>query len=86
MVSIVSLLELVETLLNRRKNKLLLAAESAMPADQFKGYRKQVLNELGKSGFRKDLEEELRKRFRTGKADGTERAGSYSQERGCHDE
>ena len=86
MVSIVSLLELVETLLNRRKNKLLLAAQSAMPAEQFTSYRKQVLNELGKSGFRKDLEEELRKRFRTGKADGKERAGSYLQERGCHNE
>jgi hypothetical protein len=86
MVSIVSILDLVETLLNRRKNKLLLAAQSAMPADQFTSYRKQVLNELGKSRFRKDLEEELRKRLRTGKADGTERAGSYSQERGCHDE
>lgn len=60
-MSIVTLLELVETLLNRRKNKLLLAAQSAMPADQFKGYRKQLLNELGKSGFRKDLENELRK-------------------------
>jgi hypothetical protein len=66
MVSIVSILEIVEALLNRRKNKLLLAAESAMPADQFKGYRKQVLNELGKSGFRKDLEDELRKRFKDG--------------------
>ena len=86
MVSIVSLLELIEALLNRRKHKLLLAAESAMPADQFKSYRKQLLNELGNDGFRKDLEKELRKRFRTGKADGTERAGPYSQERGCHDE
>lgn len=66
MVSIVSILELVETLLNRRKNKLLLVAESAMPADQFKGYRKHVLNELGRSGFRKDLEDELRKRFKDG--------------------
>lgn len=64
MVSIVSLVNVVEDLLNRRKRKLLLAAESSMPADQFKGYRKQLLNELGQSGFRKDLEEELRKRFK----------------------
>ena len=47
MVSIVSILDLVEALLNRRKNKLLLAAQSAMPAEQFTSYRKQVLNELG---------------------------------------
>lgn len=66
MVSIVSVLELVETLLNRRKHKLLLAAETAMPANQFRSYRKQVLNELGKSGFCKDLEDELRKRFKDG--------------------
>lgn len=64
MVSIVSLLDLVESVLNRRKNKLLLAAETALPPEQFKGYRKQVLNELGRSGFRKDLEDELRKRFK----------------------
>lgn len=64
MVSIVTIIELVEMLLNRRKNKLLLAAESAMPAGQFRCYRKQVLNELGKSGFRKELEDELRKQFK----------------------
>ncbi len=64
MVSIVSLLDLIESVLNRRKNKLLLAAETALPPEQFKGYRKQLLNELGRSGFRKDLEDELRKRFK----------------------
>jgi len=64
MVSLVSLLDLVESVLNRRKNKLLLAAEAALPPEQFKSYRKQMLNELGRSGFRKDLEDELRKRFK----------------------
>lgn len=64
MVSIISLVNLVDGVLNRRKRKLLLAAESSMPADQFRGYRKQLLNELGKSGFRKDLEDELRKQLK----------------------
>ena len=64
MVSSGLVVELVERLLNRRKNKLLLAAESAMPADQFRSYRKQVLNELGLSGFLKDLHDELRKQFK----------------------
>ena len=64
MVSSGLVIELVERLLNRRKNKLLLAAESAMPADQFRSYRKQVLNELGLSGFLKDLHDELRKLFK----------------------
>lgn len=57
-------LQIVVLLLNRRMNKLLLAAETAMPAEQFKSYRKQVLNEFGKSGFRKDLEDELRKQLK----------------------
>lgn len=64
MVSSGLIVELVGRLLNRRKNKLLLAAESAMPADQFRSYRKQVLNELGLSGFLKDLHDELRKLFK----------------------
>lgn len=58
------ILQIVVLLLNRRMNKLLLAAETAMPAEQFKSYRKQVLNEFGKSGFRKDLEDELRKQLK----------------------
>lgn len=57
-------LQIVVLLLNRRMNKLLLAAETAMSAEQFKSYRKQVLNEFGKSGFRKDLEDELRKQLK----------------------
>jgi len=57
-------LQIVVLLLNRRMNKLLLAAETAMPAEQFKSYRKQVLNEFGKGGFRKDLEDELRKQLK----------------------
>jgi hypothetical protein len=64
MVNIALLLDLVDSVLNRRKNKLLLAAQSAMPAEQFESYRKQLLNELGNSGFRRELENELRKWFK----------------------
>lgn len=64
MVSYHLVFEVVDRLLNRRKHKLLLAAASAMPADQFKNYRKQVLNELGASGFLTDLKDELRKLFK----------------------
>jgi len=64
MVSSGLVVELVERLLNRRKNKLLLAAQSAMTDSQYSSYRKQVLNELGCSGFRQDLQDELRKLFK----------------------
>ena len=63
---IAELVERVERLLNRRKNKLLLTAQSAMPGDQYESYRKQLLNELGNNGFRKDLQDELRQRFKDG--------------------
>jgi len=64
MVSAGLIIEVVERLLNRRKNKLLLAAESSMPPEQYQSYRKQLLNELGISGFLKDLQDELRKLFK----------------------
>ena len=54
------IIQIVVMLTNRRINKLLLAAESALPAEQFRSFRKQFLNEFG-SKHRKDLENELRK-------------------------
>jgi hypothetical protein len=64
MVSANLVFEAVKQLLNRRKHKLLLAAESAMPSDQFRSFRKQVLNELGLSGFLRDLQDVLREQFK----------------------
>ena len=64
MVNASLIYEVVKQLIDRRKHKLLLAAESAMPADQFRGYRKQLLNELGISGFLRDLQSELREQFK----------------------
>lgn len=46
--------------LNERKNRLLLTAQVGLPAHQFDAYRKIVLDELGRNGFEKDLEEVLK--------------------------
>lgn len=60
---VILILQIVVMLTNRRINKLLLAAETALPQEQFKSFRKQVLNEFG-SKYRKDLEDELRKQLK----------------------
>ncbi|MCG2577628.1 hypothetical protein LZ012_11555 [Dechloromonas sp. XY25] len=57
------ILQIIVTLTNRRINKLLLAAETALPPAQFNSFRKQFLNEFG-SKYRKDLEHELRKQLK----------------------
>jgi len=55
MVSIVSLLDLIESVLNRRK--ILDAAAVGMPTpNQHQAYRKIVLNEFGNQGFLPELE------------------------------
>ena len=45
--------------LNERKNRLLLTAQVGLPENQFDAYRKILLDELGRNGFEKDLEEVL---------------------------
>ena len=45
--------------LNERKNRLLLTAQVGLPENQFEAYRKILLDELGRNGFEKDLEEVL---------------------------
>jgi hypothetical protein len=45
--------------LNERKNRLLLTAQVGLPDKQFEAYRKILLDELGRNGFEKDLEEVL---------------------------
>lgn len=52
--------------LNERKNRLLLTAQVGLPENQFDAYRKILLDELGKNGFEKDLEEVLQHTERTG--------------------
>jgi hypothetical protein len=52
--------------LNERKNRLLLTAQVGLPENQFDAYRKILLDELGKNGFEKDLEEVLQHTERQG--------------------
>jgi hypothetical protein len=58
---VVTLLSLLLELLDRRKNRLLLVAQAALPASQYEAFRKIVLDELGKSGFQKDVEDALKR-------------------------
>lgn len=57
MVIDAALLPLILDKLNERKNRLLLTAQVGLPEKQFEAYRKILLDELGRSGFEKDLEE-----------------------------
>lgn len=43
------------TALAERKRRLLLVAETALPASQFAAFRKVLLDELGESGLLADL-------------------------------
>lgn len=53
-------LNLLLDALDRRKNRLLLVAQTALPASQFEAFRKILLAELGKSGFQQELEDAFR--------------------------
>lgn len=53
--------QLVRDLLNERKNRLLLTAQVGLSANQYDAYRKILLDELGRNGFEKDLEEVLKR-------------------------
>ena len=46
----------IERLINMRLNKVLLAAETALPLNQFQAFRKITLNEFGNNGLGKDME------------------------------
>lgn len=54
-----NLLPLILGKLDERKNRLLLTAQVGLPENQFDAYRKILLDELGRNGFEKDLEEVL---------------------------
>lgn len=62
-------LQLILDRLNERKNRLLLTAQVGLPANQFDAYRTILLNELGRNGFEKDLEEVL-KQYKDGIGEG----------------
>lgn len=56
-----ALIAAIADALDRRKNRLLLVAQAALPPSQFEAFRKITLDELGKSGFQKDVEEALKR-------------------------
>jgi hypothetical protein len=63
--------------LNERKNRLLQVAQVGLSDNQFKAYRMILLDELGRSGFEKDLEEILRLYTeRTGQANACKKGGA----------
>jgi len=63
----VDLFPLIMGKLDERKNRLLLTAQVGLPENQFDAYRKILLDELGRNGFGKDLEEVLEQHLeRTG--------------------
>ncbi|HSL03481.1 MAG TPA: hypothetical protein VK901_08085 [Nitrospiraceae bacterium] len=52
MVSKAQVVELV----NHRVTRILLVAQSSLPASQFQAFRTVVLNEFGRSGLERELE------------------------------
>lgn len=55
-----ALLPVILERLNERKNRLLQTARVGLPDQQFEAYRTILLDELGRNGFERDLEEVLR--------------------------
>ena len=52
---------LVKDLLNARKNRVLLLAQSSIPEHQFLAFKKLYLDEMGERGFEKELRQLLEK-------------------------
>ena len=42
---------------NQRMNRILTVAEAALPQDQFQAYRKVVLEEFGRKGLARDIDD-----------------------------
>lgn len=49
------LLQAILSLLNARKNRVLLVAQSSLPESQFRAFKKIFLDEFGQSGLEKEL-------------------------------
>lgn len=56
--------EMILQLLNARKNRVLLVAQSSLPDSQYKAFRQIFLNEFGKGGLEKELEQVLAEKRR----------------------
>lgn len=66
--------------LNARKGRILQMAEAALPATQFRAFRRSVLDELGRDGLERDVERLLaegdKERDRAGQADTCKKGGA----------
>lgn len=51
-----ALLQMILGLLNARKNRVLLVAQSSLPESQYKAFRQIFLDEFGKGGLERELE------------------------------
>ena len=60
--------EEIMDLVKMHLNRVLLIAESSLPENQFRAYRKLILDEFGQSGFGKELDKIFLKEQRTGKS------------------
>lgn len=58
------LYEVILELLNARKNRVLLVAQSSLPESQYKAFRQIFLNEFGKGGLEKELEKVIAEKLR----------------------
>ncbi|MFZ1767051.1 MAG: hypothetical protein WAT68_10435 [Candidatus Nitrotoga sp.] len=56
---VANLLLMILDKLSERKNRLLQTAKVGLPESQYDAYRTILLDELGRKGFEKDLEEVL---------------------------
>jgi hypothetical protein len=54
--------EEIEKLINIRLNFVLLVAQSSLPENQFKAFRKLTLDSFGNSGLGKDLDRILKEK------------------------
>ena len=70
------------SLINQRKSKVLLLAESSLPESQYKAFRRLFLLEFGEKG----LEGELQRIYTEDRAMAGNGREHTTQERGCHHE
>ncbi len=59
--------EMILQLLNARKNRVLLVAQSSLPESQFKAFRQIFLDEFGKGGLEKELERVIAEKYHKGR-------------------
>lgn len=75
-------LQTLLSLINQRKSKVLLLAESSLPESQFKAFRRLFLLEFGEKG----LEGELQKIYTEDRSKAGRGREYTMQERGCRHE